>query len=66
MRRQRRRPAEAAAGTSSATCHEYNPVPEKLGEPRHEIGYQDPRELGYGEAHEADGRGSQRYEMNGW
>ena len=66
MRRRRRRAAEAAAGTSGATYHEYDPVPEKLGEPRHEIGYQDPRELGYGEAHEADGRGSQRYEMNGW
>ena len=65
MRRRRRRAAEAAAGTSGATYHEYDPVPEKLGEPRHEFGYQDPRELGYREAHEADGREGQRYEMNG-
>lgn len=63
--RRRRRAAATAAEPAGAPLHENGPGIEKLGDPRHEIGYQDPRELGYGEPHEAEGRQSQRYEMNG-
>lgn len=64
--RRRRRSSLNAAAALPADDEEHPPRVHEMPmeSARHEIAYQDPQELGHGEAHEADGA-TLRYEMDG-